>query len=47
MSIILFTTIVFITCCGRLLSLPHASPETMNGAEIAEGIPVADGTRYV
>jgi hypothetical protein len=47
MLIILFTTIVFIADCGRLLSLPPASPWTMNGAELADGILLADGTRQI
>ncbi len=46
--IILFTTIVFIAGCSGLMSEQQpANQGTINGAEIADGIPLADGTRYV
>jgi|GEM_PF-5371971 len=45
---ILFTTIVLISGCARMLSQQqNAIPWTIDGAEIADGIPLADGTRYV
>jgi hypothetical protein len=43
--VIAFTIIFFLAGFGGAMSQQQESPGTINGAEIADGLPQADGTR--